>query len=106
MKKRGRPRLNIDAEQVEKLAGIGCSYAEIASVVGCSVGTLEKSFSGIIAKGRESGKTRLRMLQLKAANAGNVVMLIWLGKQMLGQSDKVEQKTDIKLPPLTVQVID
>ena len=30
---------------------------------------------------------------MKAAERGNVAMLIWLGKQMLGQSDKQEITT-------------
>jgi len=29
------------------------------------------------------------------ATSGNVTMLIFLGKQYLGQSDKVEQKTEL-----------
>jgi hypothetical protein len=32
----------------------------------------------------------LRQWQLKKAKEGNVVMLIWLGKQMLGQQDKTQ----------------
>jgi hypothetical protein len=34
----------------------------------------------------------LRRLQAKKAAEGNVTMLIWLGKQYLGQSDRQEQK--------------
>ena len=32
------------------------------------------------------------------ALAGNVVLLIWLGKQMLGQSEKVESKSELSGP--------
>ena len=32
-------------------------------------------------------------MQWKAAESGNVSMLIWLGKQMLGQSEKQEIQT-------------
>jgi hypothetical protein len=35
----------------------------------------------------------LRRLQWKLARAGNATMLIWLGKQWLGQTDKVESDT-------------
>lgn len=89
-KKTGRPKLQIDGELVEKLAGIGCPNKEIASIVGCSVDTLDRHFADVITKGRENGKTRLRKKQIEVALAGNVTMLIFLGKNMLGQSDKQE----------------
>jgi len=86
----GRPKLNVDPQQVYKLARIGCTNREIAYVVGMSESAVEKRFSSILAKGREGAKTRLRKLQWKAAAKGNVAMLIWLGKNILGQTDKLE----------------
>jgi len=88
--KGGRPKLEIDGDLVEKLAGIGCPNKEIAAIVGCSVDTLDRHFAEVIAKGRENGKTRLRKKQIEVALAGNVTMLIFLGKNMLGQADKQE----------------
>jgi hypothetical protein len=89
-----RPKkYNIDAEQVEKLAGLGCTNVEIASFFGCDESLIRKSYSEYIAKGKEKGKIRLRQLQMRAAEKGNVAMLIWLGKQMLGQTDKQEITT-------------
>ena len=43
-----------------------------------------------LTKGRANLKKRLRKAQLDAALSGNSTMLIWLGKQMLGQVDKQE----------------
>ena len=87
----GRPKkYNIDTEQVEKLAGLGCTNTEIGSFFGCSPDLIEKSYSEFLVKGRDKGKIRLRQLQFKAAEKGNVTMLIWLGKQVLGQTDKQE----------------
>lgn len=37
----------------------------------------------------------LRREQYKAAMGGNTTMLIWLGKQLLGQSDKSEQTVKV-----------
>ena len=89
-----RPKkYNIDTEQVEKLAGLGCTNVEIASFFGCDESLIRKSYSEYIAKGKEKGKIRLRQLQMRAAEKGNVAMLIWLGKQMLGQTDKQEITT-------------
>ena len=90
----GRPKkYNIDTDQVEKLSGLGCTNTEIGSFFGCSPDLIEKSYSEFLIKGREKGKIRLRQWQLKAAERGNVAMLIWLGKQMLGQVDRQEITT-------------
>ena len=43
-----------------------------------------------LKKGRDQGKTSLRRMQWEKAQSGNTTMLIWLGKQMLGQKDKLE----------------
>lgn len=43
---------------------------------------------------REYKKTKLRELLWKSAEKGNVAAQIWLSKQLLGYSDKVEQKID------------
>ena len=89
-----RPKkYNIDKEQVEKLASFGCSNTEIASFFGCDESLIRKSYSEFIAKGKDKGKIRLRQLLWKSAERGNVAMLIWLGKQMLGQTDKQEITT-------------
>jgi len=83
-----RPKkYNIDKEQVKKLATLGCTNKEIADFFGCSADLIEKSYSEFLTKGRAEMKMRLRQLQWKSAEKGNAVMLIWLGKQMLGQSD-------------------
>jgi hypothetical protein len=40
-------------------------------------------------------KIRLRRAQLRLAIDGNVTMLIWLGKQYLGQSDHPFAESDL-----------
>ncbi|QDP59695.1 MAG: hypothetical protein Unbinned2990contig1001_15 [Prokaryotic dsDNA virus sp.] len=90
-KKMGRPKkFKIDEEQIEQLASFGCTNTEMASFFGCSKSLLTKTYSTNIAKGRDKGKIRLRQLQWTAAKNGNVSMLIWLGKQVLGQTEKTE----------------
>lgn len=89
-----RPKLQIDPKLVQDLAALGCKTTEIATTLGCSPDTLEKRFSGELAKGRENLRISLRRWQLEAAKKGNVAMLIWLGKQMLGQTEKIEQTTE------------
>lgn len=84
-----RPKkYNIKGEDVEKLAGFGCTNTEIASFFGCSSDLIEKSYSEYVTKGKEKGKIRLRQLMFRSAESGNVAMLIWLSKQYLGMSEK------------------
>lgn len=88
-----RPKkYDIDKDQVEKLASFGCTDTEIASFFGCDRSLITKSYSQFLTKGRDKGKIRLRQMQWKAADKGNVTMLIWLGKQLLGQAEKSEVK--------------
>lgn len=83
----GRDKKVIDPEEVEKLAGIGCKDSEIAEWFGIKHDTLKYNFANQLAKGREGLKQSLRRAQLTLALSGNAVMLIWLGKNILGQSD-------------------
>lgn len=94
----GRPKKEIDMDLVEKLANIQCTQEEIACVVGCSVDTLLRhpDFATIYKKGKEAGKSSLRRTQWKLAQ-NNTTMAIWLGKQYLGQTDKIENVDDQKI---------
>ena len=88
----GRPKkYNIDTEEVKKLAEYGCSNIQIADFFGCDESLIRKSYSEYLAKGRAIGIKELRRVQYEAAiNDRNITMLIWLGKQMLGQAEKAE----------------
>jgi hypothetical protein len=88
----GRPKIEINWEDVRKLSLLQCTQNEIASFLGVSVDTLlrRKEFCELHKKGMEEGRMSLRRLQWKKAQDGNTTMLIWLGKQYLGQSDKQE----------------
>ena len=86
-----RPKkYNLDTDQIKKLASLGCTNKEISDFFGCSADLLEKSYSEYLRKGRGSMKLRLRQLQWKSAEKGNVTMQIFLGKNILGQQDKIE----------------
>jgi hypothetical protein len=95
MAKVGRPKIQLDYELIEKLAGIMCTQEEIASFVGCSVDTLQRDekFSGIYKNGLDSGKMSLRRKQWKLADK-NAAMAIFLGKQYLGQRDNFPDEVD------------
>ena len=106
--KMGRPKIQIDKEQFEKLCGIQCTEEEIAAWFRCSVDTIENwcrdtydtTFSEIFKRHSAAGKISLRRTQFKLAEK-NTAMAIFLGKQYLGQTDKVEQMNSFEdLTPL------
>ena len=53
----------------------------------------DETFNDAVMQGKLIGRVSLRRRQYEVAMAGNVVMLIWLGKNILGQAEKVEQRT-------------
>lgn len=97
--KGGRPPKNIDQEMVDKLASIGCTGDEIAAVLGCCRDTLYARFSDSLKKGQQKAKVTLRRMQWQSATSGNVTMQIWLGKNLLGQSNSND------IPSQAAQVI-
>jgi hypothetical protein len=54
-----------------------------------------------LIKGREELKVSLRRAQLKLALSGNAVMLIWLGKNLLLQSDNPTNTSEKQALPWT-----
>jgi hypothetical protein len=100
----GAPPKVIDAEVAKRAASIGCTRDEIAAVLGVSPATLynalkaDETLRADIEEGLNHGRATLRRLQWQQANNGNATMLIWLGKQLLGQKDHVELGSDPNRP--------
>ena len=94
---RGLRKKIVCPEDVYKLAAMGCNDGEIARWFDVDLNTLNYNFKSIILKGREDLKQSLRLAQLKLALSGNAVMLIWLGKNILGQSDN-PTNSDVNAP--------
>jgi len=92
---RGRPPVDIDIKNLDKLCAIHCTTKEIADFFGVSHDSIErfvkKKFGITFEEYRDqkssNGKISLRRAQYRAAMEGNVQMLIWLGGQWLGQSN-------------------
>ena len=96
----GRPKeYNIPGEEVVKLASYGCTNTEIADFFGCGEHIIRKTYAEFLRKGRTDYKIRLRQIQWGIAVKGNAVMAIWLGKNVLGQSDNgILEDDDTPLP--------
>lgn len=95
----------IDPMEVRNLAAIGATQKEIANFYGVSPDTIRRNFADEIRKGHEDIRMELRRAQIKnAINHGSNAMLIWLGKQMLGQTDKQEVDHNHQMADLLKEV--
>ena len=86
-KKRGRPPIKIDPNQVEMLAEFGCTLIEIAKFCNCDESTIRKRYKSQVEAGKEKSKIKLRQIQFKLAEK-SPAMAIFLGKNILNQTDK------------------
>jgi len=94
--KGGRPRKEFDYKTLDNLCGIMCTAEEISSILDISADTLDRrlkedghaGFAEYFKKKSSNGRASLRRVQFKSALDGNTTMLVWLGKQHLGQTDK------------------
>lgn len=95
--KRNRPfDKEIDWDNFKKLCQMHCTRKEIANFLEITEKTLTERckvqfgmlFSEIYDQYTAEGKISIRRKQFEVGMTGNVVMLIWLGKQHLGQRDK------------------
>ena len=105
-----RPPIKWSTAEVDlfkKLCGIFCTKAEVCSVMGIKdhrtldrliadnfpeTPTWEEAFAALSGTGRAS----LRRMQFEAAMSGNTAMLIFLGKNYLGQTDQGARQEEDK----------
>ena len=99
---RGRKKISIDWEKAAKLASYMCTAKEIGYILGVAADTLnyrcktEQScnLEDFLAKNQSTSLASLRVQQFAAAKKGSIQMMIWLGKQYLGQRDQISQNID------------
>ena len=91
----------IDKKQFENLCGLQCTLLEICDFFDVEDDTLNSwckktygtTFSEVFKRKRGKGQISLRRMQWKLAEK-NAAMAIFLGKQYLGQKDKIEYSDD------------
>jgi hypothetical protein len=96
----GCPRKEIDLEELKKLCNLQATSEEIACWFDIDNDTLiarikefgYDGFSDFFKKNSGKGKISLRRSQFKLALDGNATMLVWLGKNLLNQTDKTESE--------------
>jgi len=93
-----RPQIPIDWKVVDRCLQSACNGVEIAGLLGCHPDTLyerclkEKgtTFTAYAAEKRSNGDALLKLEQMALAltgKGGDKTMLVWLGKQRLGQRE-------------------
>jgi hypothetical protein len=101
--KTGRPKMQFDLEKVEIFGMFRAQMNTMADYFGCNTETIERNmrdteseFCAAYKRGLGNGKLRLYEAQLKKAEGftqddkyypPDSTMLIWLGKNLLGQCD-------------------
>lgn len=92
-----KPLTDQDFNRMLTMMRIHCTQTEICQVLEMSDTTLNRrlqergydNFEDCFKKHNGEGKASLRRMQWEAAENGNSTMLVWLGKQYLGQRDKI-----------------
>ena len=95
-----KPLKTIDYAKLDAMCAIHCTGEECASILEMDYDTLNAAlkrdgnggFSDYFKLKGAGGKMSLRRKQYDQAMSGNSAMLIWLGKQWLNQSEKIEER--------------
>lgn len=108
----GRPQKQIDWKLVENCLQAHCSGKEIAAFLGIHPHTLYNAvereygipFSDFSDERKAKGKSLLRLTQFQEAVVKkDRGMLIWLGKQLLGQRDQKDSRLEHQgAPTITI----
>lgn len=97
-----RPKIEFDLSKVAIFGQFKATHQTLADYFGCSVSTIshlmadeESQFLQAYKKGLSDAKMRVSEAQLACATKDrNASMLIWLGKQLLGQRDNNIELSD------------
>lgn len=93
-RKPGRPEKELDPKQAEAFGACRATYDTMAAIYECSVDTIRRrmndedsEFCKAYKRGLGRTKVRISEAQINYALKGNASLLIWLGKNLLGQAD-------------------
>ena len=97
----------IDMAELERLSAMQCTDEEIAAWFKVTTRTIERRrknrvFAEVMDRGKAKGRISVRRMQMKLLEAGNATMGVWLGKNVLGQTDEVRHQINGGQPFLLV----
>ena len=99
---RGDNQAIIPLEEVKKLAGLNCSYADMARYFGVKESTFKDHFHYEVEKAREQCKHRLlEAMMTNAIDKLNPTIQIWLSKNWLNMTDQPINAADNQPLPWT-----
>lgn len=107
----GRNKFIIDWKVVDHFLMCGCTGTQVAAKIGVSADTLYDrvmqefgvSFSEYLQEKRSTGETLVKEAQFdEAVRKRNTTMLVWVGKQLCGQTEKQEVRHEGNIP---IQVV-
>lgn len=99
----GRPEVHFSWQTLDAVLQFGASKTDCAEFLDCSEDTIERriktkfNMTFTEYRLRKMGKTRVGIMkkQIDMALAGDRTMLIWVGKQICGQSDKFSEPDEV-----------
>jgi hypothetical protein len=105
----GRPKVVIDWKKVGQYLQAQCKATGIATLFGISVDSLytrckkdnNLDFTVFRQQKEAEGKELLRFKLYDLAMSGNLTACIWLSKQYLGFSDRIEQTVNVPVLKIT-----
>lgn len=95
-----RPKLQIDWKKVDHMLEAHCTGTQVAAHLGIYCETLYErvkkeygcGFSEYSRQKKEKGNSSIKVTQYQQALKGDKGMLIWLGKNWLGQKDEPREE--------------
>jgi AraC-like DNA-binding protein len=94
----GRPKKELDWKVLDSILQFGATLIDCAEMCEMSDDSIQRRIKDEYGctfteyRNRKMSRMRVKLLQkqYESAMAGNTALLIWLGKQHLGQSDKTQ----------------
>lgn len=101
----GRPKSVFNERELKYLCSIHCTLDEIAGFFQMHKDTLQRkireeyaiTWSEFYERNSQGSKVALRRRQIQAAMEGDTKMLVFLGKNMLGQKEKIDFDGEVKV---------
>lgn len=101
----GRPKKELDWRLIDSILQYGASLVDCSDICEMSEDSVQNkikakygvTFSEYRDRKKSKMRMKLRQKQFDLALKGNVPLLIWLGKQELGQSDRAENTNTDKI---------
>lgn len=107
----GRPRIDINLNELERVSAFKPTQEELASFFGVSISTIkrrlkESDYQEAYERGVQNANLSLRRAIWEKAMSGNVSLMIFLAKARLGMSEHSQDNAPTKEPPKLVVVCE